>query len=101
MRTRTGIVALLFLTAATSLATAQAPKAATPKDPGLIDAQGYGKILQQYRGQALLVTFWATWCEPCRDEYPMLNELAKEYAPKGLKVVGINLNDDGDLILMR
>jgi thiol-disulfide isomerase/thioredoxin len=48
-----------------------------------------------------LITFWATWCEPCRDEFPMLNELIKEYQPKGLKVVGVNLDDDGDLILMR
>jgi thiol-disulfide isomerase/thioredoxin len=49
----------------------------------------------------VLITFWATWCEPCRDEFPMLNELAKEYAPKGLHVVGVNLDQDGDLILMR
>ena len=49
----------------------------------------------------MLVTFWATWCEPCRDEYPMLNELAKQYAPEGLKVVGVDLDQDGDLILMR
>jgi thiol-disulfide isomerase/thioredoxin len=74
---------------------------APPKDPATIDAQGYQQLLANYKGQALLVTFWATWCEPCRDEYPMLNELAKEYAPKGLKVVGISLDQDGDLILMR
>ena len=49
----------------------------------------------------MLVNFWATWCEPCRDEYPMLNELAKQYAPKGLQVVGVSMDDDGDLILMR
>jgi thiol-disulfide isomerase/thioredoxin len=101
MRTRTVIVAMMLLTAATTLATAQAPRAAAPRDPELIDAQGYARILQQYRGKPLLVTFWATWCEPCRDEYPMLNELAKQYAPKDLKVVGVNLDDDGDLILMR
>jgi thiol-disulfide isomerase/thioredoxin len=89
------------LAVATSLATAQAPKAGVPKDPEQIDAPGYGKILQQYRGRPLLVTFWATWCEPCRDEYPMLNELAKQYAPQGLKVVGVNLDDDGDIILTR
>ena len=52
-------------------------------------------------GKPLLVNFWATWCEPCRDEYPMLNELAKQYAPKGLQVVGVSMDDDGDLILMR
>jgi thiol-disulfide isomerase/thioredoxin len=101
MRTRTVFVAILLLLGASALATAQAPKSAAPRDPEMIDAQGYQKVLEQYRGKPLLVTFWATWCEPCRDEYPMLNELAKQYAPKGLKVVGVNLDDDGDLILMR
>jgi thiol-disulfide isomerase/thioredoxin len=71
------------------------------KDPAMIDAKGYQDLLARYKGQPLVVTFWATWCEPCRDEYPMLNELAKQYAPKGLKVVGISLDQDGDLILMR
>jgi thiol-disulfide isomerase/thioredoxin len=47
------------------------------------------------------MTFWATWCEPCRDEYPMLNELAKQYGPQGLQVVGVNFDDEGDLILTR
>jgi thiol-disulfide isomerase/thioredoxin len=71
------------------------------KDPGLIDVQGYQKILQENKGKPLVVAFWATWCEPCRDEFPMLNELAKQYAPQGVKVVGVNLDQDGDLILMR
>lgn len=90
-----GVVTL----AGVMLAMGQSSRA--PKDPPLIDTQGYQKILQQYKGKPLVVTFWATWCEPCRDEYPMLNELAKQYAPQGLKVVGINLDQDGDLILMR
>ncbi len=101
MRTRTFFTGLTLLAAGAALAATQAPKAATPRDPEMIDAQGYQKLLEQYRGKAVLVTFWATWCEPCRDEYPMLNELAKDYAPKGLHVVGVNLDDDGDLILMR
>ena len=91
-------VAGLVLALGAALAVAQT---SSPKDPPLIDLQGYQKILQEYKGKPLLVTFWATWCEPCRDEYPMLNELAKQYAPQGLKVVGISLDQDGDLILMR
>jgi len=83
------------------VAAPQASKRQTAPDPKIIDAQGYQELVEQYRGKPLLVTFWATWCEPCRDEYPMLNQLAKEYAPKGLHVVGVNLDDDGDLILMR
>src|SRR5215472_8795987 len=92
------VLAGLMVIAGVMLAAAQST---APKDPPLIDIQGYQKILDQYKGKPLLVTFWATWCEPCRDEYPMLNELAKQYAPQGLKVVGIDLDQDGDLILMR
>lgn len=101
MSWRGGVPLLCFLAVAGALAAPQAPKAVTPRDPALIDAQGYQKLVHQYRGRPLLVTFWATWCEPCRDEYPMLNELAKQYAAQGLHVVGVNLDDDGDLILMR
>jgi len=94
------LVACLGVVAVT-LAGRQVSKPQPAHDPEIIDAQGYQKLLDSYHGKPLLVTFWATWCEPCRDEYPMLNELAKEYAPKGLHVVGVNLDDDGDLILMR
>jgi len=101
MRTRTIFVAVLLFAGIGALAAPQAPKAAAARDPELIDAQGYQRLLEQNRGKALLVTFWATWCEPCRDEYPMLSDLAKQYAPQGLKVIGVSMDDDGDLILMR
>ena len=104
MTMRSRLLLLCFLAGVGVLAAARVPqglKTAAPRDPQLIDAQGYEKLVQQYRGKPLLVTFWATWCEPCRDEYPMLNELAKQYAPQGLSVVGVNLDQDGDLILMR
>ena len=98
MTTGTGFFGLLgfaiaFLTGA--------PQTTPQHDPPLIDIQGYQKVLQQHHGKALLVTFWATWCEPCRDEYPMINELAKGYAPKGLQVLGVDDDEEGDLILMR
>jgi thiol-disulfide isomerase/thioredoxin len=98
MKRKMALPAVLVM-AATMLGFAQTN--APPKDPAIIDAQGYQQLLANYKGQPLLVTFWATWCEPCRDEYPMLNEFAKEYGPKGLKVLGISLDQDGDLILMR
>src|SRR5215467_11122093 len=100
LRTACGLLCLV-VGAAGALAAPQTSKVVAPRDPELIDGKGYEKLVQQYRGKPLLVNFWATWCEPCRDEYPMLNELAKLYAPKGLKVVGINMDQDGDLILMR
>jgi thiol-disulfide isomerase/thioredoxin len=98
MKIRTAIAGLVLLAAGSAVA---APQAKAPRDPEMIDIQGFQKVLEQNRGKALLVNFWATWCEPCRDEYPMLNELAKQYAPKGLQVVGVSMDDDGDLILMR
>jgi len=90
-----GLGITLFLT---GLMDAQAP---APGDPELIDIAGYQMVLRQLKGKPVLVNFWATWCEPCRDEYPLLNQLAKQYAPQGLKVVGISMDQDGDLILMR
>lgn len=102
MRTGIGVSAVLLVVVLTlGVSVAGAPQSSATRDPRVIDAQGYLRIVQQHRGKPLLMTFWATWCEPCRDEYPMLNELAKQYGPKGLQVVGVNFNDDGDLILMR
>src|SRR5437879_4161376 len=101
MKIRTCLVFLVLTATAAALAAPQAPKPVSTRDPQMIDAEGYQKLLDQNRGKAVLVNFWATWCEPCRHEYPMLNELAKQYSPQGLKVIGVSMDDDGDLILMR
>jgi len=98
MRTRTALVSFFLVS---GIITGAAPQVKAPQDPQLIDVRGYQKLVQQYHGKPLLINFWATWCEPCRDEYPMLNELARKYAPKGLRVVGVDSDQDGDLILMR
>jgi thiol-disulfide isomerase/thioredoxin len=101
MKTRAVLAGLILLGAVSLLAAPQTQHLRAPKDPEIIDAQGYQALLEKYHGKPLLVTFWATWCEPCRDEYPMLNELAKQYIPQGLNVVGVDMDQDGDLILMR
>jgi len=101
MKTWSCLFLVILAAAATALAAPQTSKTVAPRDPEIIDAQGYQKLLEQNRGKPMLVNFWATYCEPCRDEYPMLNELAKKYAPQGLQVVGVSMDDDGDLILMR
>ena len=46
-----------------------------------------------FAGKTLLINFWATWCEPCRKEMPMLNDLQAQYGPAGLQVIGIALDD--------
>jgi thiol-disulfide isomerase/thioredoxin len=48
------------------------------------------------RGQVVVLDFWATYCPPCRDEIPHLVRLQKQFGPKGLKVVGLNVGGDED-----
>jgi thiol-disulfide isomerase/thioredoxin len=48
--------------------------------------------LDSYKGKALLIDFWATWCPPCRAELPNMVEVYKEYHPKGLEIVSISLD---------
>lgn len=46
-----------------------------------------------FDGHVLLVNFWATWCKPCVEEMPMLSGVQRDFADKGVKVVGIALDD--------
>ncbi len=49
--------------------------------------------LADWRGQAVVVNFWASYCAPCRDEAPMLERLWREYRDQGVVFVGINTDD--------
>ena len=52
--------------------------------------------LSSLRGKAVLVNFWATWCEPCKIEMPSLVDLQKKYGPQGLQIVGVAMDDAED-----
>ena len=49
--------------------------------------------LADYRGQALVLNFWASWCEPCKDEAPLLEETWQRHRDEGLVVIGIDAQD--------
>lgn len=85
-----------------SAASKSAPHAAkTTPDPQLIDLAGYQQLLAKYHGKPLVVNFWATWCEPCRDEYPMIVDLAKQFKSQGVEVIGVDMDDESDMNLVR
>jgi thiol-disulfide isomerase/thioredoxin len=55
------------------------------------DGQGYD--LQRFRGRVLYVDFWASWCGPCGQSFPFMNQLHHELADSGLQVVAVNLDE--------
>ena len=64
-------------------------------DFALQDLQGKQVKLSDFRGKAVLLNFWATWCGPCKVEMPWFVELQKQYGPQGLEIVGVALDDSG------
>jgi len=56
------------------------------------DFSGRPQTLAAYRGQVLILNYWATWCPPCREELPLLNKVQQDYAANGVQVVGIAID---------
>jgi thiol-disulfide isomerase/thioredoxin len=56
---------------------------------------GRAVTLSQFKGKAVLVNFWATWCGPCKIETPWLVDLQNQYGAQGLQVVGVAMDDSG------
>lgn len=50
--------------------------------------------LSEFRGQVVLVNFWASWCGPCRQEMPLLEKLHNKYAGLGFSVMGVNVEEN-------
>jgi len=60
----------------------------------LEDMSGKQVSLASYKGKAVLINFWATWCGPCKIETPWLVELRDQYAPQGFEVLGVSTEGD-------
>jgi thiol-disulfide isomerase/thioredoxin len=65
--------------------------------PRAINAEELQALLKRDGARPLLVNYWATWCDPCRDEFPDLVKIDKQYRTKGLDFVAISLDDLADL----
>ena len=55
---------------------------------------GQNLRLEEYRGQVVLINFWASWCGPCRQEMPILDQLHKRYEDTGFAVLGVNVEGE-------
>jgi thiol-disulfide isomerase/thioredoxin len=57
---------------------------------GEVDARGLTEAVAREKGKVVLVNFWATWCVPCREEFPDLSRLQKTLGPKGFALIGVS-----------
>jgi peroxiredoxin len=86
-----GIGATLWLGATAALA--DIDSGAAP-DFTLKSDSGENLRLSEYRGEVVMINFWASWCGPCRQEMPLLDELYSQYQPMGFTVLGVNVEED-------
>ena len=84
---------LLTVFAATSLASSGMEGQPAP-DFALKSSTGENLRLSEYRGDVVMINFWATWCGPCRQEMPLLDELYQRYERVGFNLLGVNIDDD-------
>jgi peroxiredoxin len=84
---------LVSVFAATSLASSGLEGRAAP-DFALKSSTGENLRLSEYRGDVVMINFWATWCGPCRQEMPLLDEMYTRYKRVGFNLLGVNIDDD-------
>lgn len=54
--------------------------------------------LSDLKGKVVYVDFWASWCKPCRKSFPWMNNLQKQFAKQGLKIIAVNVDKDQSLV---
>jgi len=94
MKLKNTIIALVFsVFAASSLASSGMEGQPAP-DFALKSSTGENLRLSEFRGDVVMINFWATWCGPCRQEMPLLDELYSRYQRVGFNLLGVNIDDD-------
>jgi thiol-disulfide isomerase/thioredoxin len=96
MKTMNSLRALLLATMVAVPALAVAPSGPAPRFK-LDSMAGKPVSLDQYKGQVVMINFWASWCGPCRTEMPILEKLQAKYKPMGFTLIGVNVEPDSTL----
>ncbi|MGE0044590.1 MAG: TlpA family protein disulfide reductase [Hyphomonadaceae bacterium] len=65
------------------------------------DAEGQPRTLADFRGRVVVLNLWASWCAPCRREMPTLARLQREMGPRGVAVLAVTIDREGDRALAR
>lgn len=85
---------LLSLTFSVGSHAAQEPPNGPAPDFTLKSASGENIKLSELRGQVVLINFWASWCGPCRQEMPLLDQMYQKYGELGFTLLGVNVEQD-------
>ena len=93
---------VLFEKAAVNTPPQIEPNVAAPSFAAVtLDRVPQPRSLADYRGSPVLLNVWATWCDPCRDEMPSMQRLYDAYRDRGLRIVAVSIDDDGNEPLIR
>ena len=87
------LLSLLIVVGSTSSSQAEKISGKAPNFT-LKSLGGKNLKLSEYRGQVVMINFWASWCAPCRQEMPLLEALYKKYKPLGFTLLGVNVEQD-------
>jgi thiol-disulfide isomerase/thioredoxin len=95
-----GLGLLAALPAVRAQGQGMSPLPAVPPAPTLRlpDDDGKPVDLARYKGRVVLVNFWATWCPPCRKEFPSLGRVKKLFKPDRFEVLAVNVGEDPDSV---
>jgi len=96
MKITNRLLALTILTAVATMTAAAATLQTGAPAPAFQLNSNAGKplALADFRGQIVLLNFWASWCGPCRQEMPILEQLNRQYHGKGVTLLGVNVEPD-------
>ena len=93
MITRASVLTILLLSTSAAFAGVKTGDSAPDFDQSMLSSSGRLK-LSTLRGKVVLVDFWASWCEPCKKELPILAKIAPRLHARGIELVTVNIDDD-------
>jgi thiol-disulfide isomerase/thioredoxin len=96
MKTKLAVpVAALVASLAAFAWSASATDSAAPAPPFTLSSRAGGQVsLADLKGKVVMINFWASWCGPCRQEFPALDQIYARYKPMGFTLVAINVESE-------